>query len=97
MYTQLFCDQYTKNDLKQLFLFTPSKTAPYPPTLSSLNGILTCCSYQKLNLPHRKTNQALRALSYVGPTLWNKLNKSLKTFVSLNAFKQHKELLFQER
>ena len=30
MYTQIFRDQHTKNDLKQLLLFTPSKVAPYP-------------------------------------------------------------------
>ena len=33
------------------------------------NGIPTRYSYQKLKLPHRKTNQGLRALSYVGPSL----------------------------
>ena len=38
-------------------------------------------------LPHRKTNQGLRALSYVGPSLWNNLDKSLKTSASLNTFK----------
>ena len=51
------------------------------------NGIPTGCSYQKLKLPHLKTNQGLRTLSYIGPSLWNKLDKSLKTSVSLNAFK----------
>ena len=53
------------------------------------NGILTRCSYQKLKLPHRKTNQDLRALSYIGPSLWNKIDKFLKTSVSLNAFKNN--------
>ena len=53
------------------------------------NGIPTRCSYQKLKLHHRKTNQGLRALSYIGPSLWNKLDKSLKTSVSLNAFKHN--------
>ena len=53
------------------------------------NGIPTRCSYQKLKLPHRKTNQGLRALSYIGHSLWNKLDKSLKTSVSLNAFKHN--------
>ena len=53
------------------------------------NGILTRCSYQKLKLPHRKANQGLRALSYIGPSLLNKLDKSLKTSVSLNAFKHN--------
>ena len=51
------------------------------------NGIRTRYSYQKLKLPHRKTNQGLRALSYVGPSLWNNLDKSLKTSASLNTFK----------
>ena len=47
------------------------------------------CSYQKLKLPYCKTNQGLRALSYIGPSLWNKLDKSLKTSVSLNAVKHN--------
>ena len=51
------------------------------------NGIPTRYSYQKLKLPHRKTNQGLRALSYVGPSLWNNLDKLLKTSASLNTFK----------
>ena len=51
------------------------------------NEILTRYSFQKLKLPHRKTNQGLRALSYVGPSLWNNLDKSIKTSASLNTFK----------
>ena len=47
------------------------------------NGTPTRCFYPKLKLPHCKTNQGLRALSYIGPSLWNKLEIS----VSLNAFK----------
>ena len=53
------------------------------------NEIPTRCTYQKLKLPHRKTNKDLRALSYIGPSLSNKLDKSLKTSVSLNAFKHN--------
>ena len=53
------------------------------------NGIPTRCSYQKLKVPHRKINQGLRALSYIGPSLWNKVDKSLKTSVSLIAFKHN--------
>ena len=45
---------------------------------TEFNGIPIHCSYQKLKLPHRKTNQGLRALWYIGPSLWNKLDKSLK-------------------
>ena len=37
LYTQLFRNQHTKNNLKQLFLFTPSKVASYPPPPPGLN------------------------------------------------------------
>ena len=53
------------------------------------NGIPTRYSYQKLKLPRRKTNQGLKALSYIGPSLWNNLHNSLKTSPSLNAFKHN--------
>ena len=53
------------------------------------NRIPTHYSYQKLKLPHRKTNQGLRALSYIGPLLWNNQDKSLKTSASLNEFKNN--------
>ena len=56
---------------------------------SENNGIHTRASFQKLKLPRRKTNQGLRALSYVGPSLWNNLDRSLKGSVSLNAFKHN--------
>ena len=53
------------------------------------NGVQTCSSYQKFNVPHRKTNVGQKALSYVGPSLWNNLNKTLKTSTSLNTFKHN--------
>ena len=43
-----------------------------------INEVHTHSSYQKLNVPHRKTNVGLKALSYVGPSIWNNLNKRLK-------------------
>ena len=58
-------------------------------THAESDGIPTRCSYQKLKLSHRKGNQGLRALSCIGPSLQNKLDKSLKTSVSLNAFKRN--------
>ena len=51
------------------------------------NGVPTSCSYQKLKLPHRKKNQGFRAFSYIDPSLWNKLDTSLKISVSLTVFK----------
>ena len=61
------------------------------------NEIHSRSSYQKLNAPHRKTNIGQIALSYVGPSLWNNLNKTLKTSTSLNAFKHNiKQHYFNE-
>ena len=53
------------------------------------NGIPTRYSYQKLKLPHRKTNQGLRTLSYIVTSLWNNQDKSLKTPASLKAVKHN--------
>ena len=52
------------------------------------NGVHTRSSYQKLNVSHQKTN--------VGPSLWNNLNKTLKTSTSLNAFKHNIKQHFNE-
>jgi len=60
-------------------IYFPAKTS----------GIPTRFSHQKLILPHRNTNVGQKALSYVGPSLWNNLNNSLKTSISLNAFKHN--------
>ena len=61
------------------------------------NGVHTRSSYQKLNVPHRKTNVRQKALSYVGPSLWNNLSKTLKTSTSLNTLKHHiKQHYFNE-
>ena len=54
-------------------------------------------SYQKLNVPHRKTNVRQKVLSYVGPSIWNNFSKTLKTSTSLNTFKDNmKKHLFNE-
>ena len=53
------------------------------------NGVHTCSSFQKLNVPHRKINIWQKALSYVGSSLWNNLNKTLETSTSLNTFKHN--------
>ena len=44
------------------------------------NWVHTRSSYQKLNVPHQKTNVGQKSLSYVGPSLWNNSNKTLKSF-----------------
>ena len=53
------------------------------------NGVHKRSSYQKLNVPHQKTNVGQKALSYVGPSHWNNLNKTLKTSTRLNTFKHY--------
>ena len=59
------------------------------------NGVHKCSSCKKLNVPHRKTN--VRQKAYVGPSLWNHLNKTLKTSTSLNNFKHNiKQHYFHE-
>ena len=51
------------------------------------NGVHARSSYQRLNVAHRKTNVEQKALYYVGPSLWNNLNKMFKILTSLNTFK----------
>ena len=40
------------------------------------NVVHTRSSYQKLNVPHRKTNVGQKVLSSVGPSIWSNLNKT---------------------
>ena len=58
------------------------------------NGVPTHSSYQKLNVPHQKTNVGQKALSYVGPLLWNNLNKTLETSTSLIS-KKHNSIILK--
>ena len=60
------------------------------------SGVHTHSSYKKLNVPHRKTNVGQKALSYVGPSLWNNLSKMLKTSTSQNVFKHNIKQHFNE-
>ena len=46
-------------------------------------------SFQKLKCPFRKTNNGQRALSYIGPTFWNKTPDTLKHSNNLNTLKQN--------
>ena len=61
------------------------------------NGVHTRSWYQKLNVPHRKTNVSQKSFSCVGSSVWNNLNKTLKTSASLNTFKHNiKQQYFNE-
>ena len=46
-------------------------------------------SFQKLEWPFRKTNSGQYALSYIGPTFWNKTPDTLKPSNNLNTFKHN--------
>ena len=78
---KFFTKNCPKNCLKYLNYFDEI----YVPL--DTNGVHTRSSYQKLNVPHRKTNVRQKALPYVGPSLWNNSNKTLKTSTSLNTLK----------
>ena len=85
-------DRVNQCTLSWIYRFHTKKAPEYLDEIFSYaecNGISTLYSYQKLKISRRKTNQGLRALSYIGPSLWNNLNKSLQTYVSLNAFKHN--------
>ena len=58
--------------------------------LAEADSVRTHSSYQKLSLPRRKTHLGIKALSNVGPSLWNNLNENLKTSSSINNFIKHK-------
>ena len=59
----------------------------WPNYFDEIYVLLEINGFQKLNFPHRKTNARQKSLSFIGPSLWNNLNKTLKTSTSLNAFK----------
>ena len=46
-------------------------------------------SFQKLKCPFRKTNNGQYALSYIGPTFWNKTADTLKRSNNFNNFKHN--------
>ena len=61
------------------------------------NRVKTRLSYQKLNVPYRKPNVRQKGLSYVGPSLCNNINKTLKIPASLNSFRHNiKQHYFNE-
>ena len=53
------------------------------------NNIQTRGSFLKLKYLFRKTNAGQRALSYIGPTIWNKIPDTLKRTKNLNTFKHN--------
>ena len=71
--------------MKDLF-----NTAPQP-------NISTRQATFRLKQPLRKTNMGLNAISYLGPSLWNKLPENIKQNFSLNTFKHKVKEHFLEK
>ena len=46
-------------------------------------------NFSKLKNPFRKTNMGQKAISYIGPSIWNSLPDSIKRANSLNTFKHN--------
>ena len=51
-------------------------------------------SFQKLKCPFRKINTGQLALSYIGPTFWNKTPDTLKHTKNLNTLKHNLKKYF---
>ena len=51
------------------------------------NNLRTRNSYLKLICPFRKINMGQNALSFIGPSIWNKTPEVLKKTNSINTFK----------
>ena len=65
-------ERVSQSILSCIYKFHAKKALDYMDKIfyhAECKGISTCYSYQKLKLPHCKTNQGLRALSYIGPSL----------------------------
>ena len=54
-------------------------------------------NYAKLKVPFRKTTMGQKSLSYIGPSVWNKLPSLMKRNISLSKFNDGKKHLRQLR
>ena len=60
-------------------------------------GMSTRFSYQKLQIPRRKTKMGMESLSYMAPFFWNTLPKPFKLSITLNSFKHNlKDYFFSQ-
>ena len=53
------------------------------------NRVSTRNSYKKLSQPFRKTTLGQNSLSYLGPSIWNKLPENIKRCNNVNTFKHN--------
>ena len=72
-----FCQSHCPYYLNKIFEFIPHCS------------IDTRNKFSKLKNPFRKTNMGQKAISYIGPSIWNSLPDSIRWANSLNSFKHN--------
>ena len=84
-------DQRVQQSLNVTVFKYVSKACPYFMKevfeYASQERISSRNNYAKLKVPFRKTTMGQKSLSYIGPSVWNKLPSSMKRNISLNKFK----------
>ena len=75
IYIIYISNKYIYIFLKEIFEFAPHCR------------IHTRNKFAKLKIPFRKTNMGQKAISFVGPSLWNSLSEVIKKSDNLNTFK----------
>ena len=83
-------DRFSQSIVVNVFKFFSTKCPEYMSEiffLADQNGPKTRHSYKRLKIPSRKTNAGQHSLSYIGPSLWNKLPNYLKDSTNVNNFK----------
>ena len=81
----------------QAFKFFNNTTPLYMDDIfgpAELSNLSTRNSFQRLKQPFRKTNQGQNCLSYMSPSVWNKLPQKVKNTKNLNTFKHNVKAFF---
>ena len=85
-------DRFSQCVSSQVYKFFQKKCPAYMSDIFSPSGTSrtgTRTSFLKLTQPSRRTNLGQRALSYQGPSIWNKLPDKVKQSCSVNSFKHN--------
>ena len=83
-------DRFKQCVSASVFKFFHEKSPTYMAeiyTPQTNNRISTRRSFLKLTQPSRRTKQGQKCLSYIGPSIWNKLPDKIKDSKNLNSFK----------
>ena len=87
----LSVDQRVQQSLNVTVFKYVNNTCPYHMKevfeYASQGRISSRNNYARLKVPFRKTTMGQKSLSYIGPSVWNKLPSSMKRNISLNKFK----------